>query len=177
MKADHPTPKDPFTEERENGICSSFLRKLSLTRDREKRLRVIKAYARLNTPWAERLLVEALADPCEIIRDFLVQELAHRERFNLSLACARMLHPPWYAKSALLRILGMRKAGTALRAIEIVLDDPNTDVRKSAAETLGEIGGREAIRLLVRLSKDKNQYVRAAAEEAIRKASDLRFSG
>jgi len=41
---------------------------------------------------------------------------------------------------------------------------------------LSEIGGEEALRLLVRLKKDANPYVRAAAEEAIRKTSGVRFS-
>ncbi|RPJ02762.1 MAG: HEAT repeat domain-containing protein, partial [Candidatus Aminicenantes bacterium] len=48
--------------------------------------------------------------------------------------------------------------------------------RRAAAEALGELGGDEAVRLLVRLKKDANPYVKAAAEEAIGKASGVRFS-
>jgi HEAT repeat protein len=64
----------------------------------------------------------------------------------------------------------------AVRHIERVLGDANADVRKCAAEALGEIGGRESLPLLVRLTKDQSPYVRAAAEEGLRKASEVRFS-
>ena len=68
----------------------------------------------------------------------------------------------------------LRKAG-AVPHIERVLGDANADVRKCAAEALGEIGGREALTLLVQLQKDPNPYVRAAAEEGLRKATEVRF--
>ena len=54
--------------------------------------------------------------------------------------------------------------------------DANVEVRRAAAEALGEMGGDEALRYLVVLKKDANPYVRAAAEEAIRKTSGVRFS-
>jgi HEAT repeat protein len=41
---------------------------------------------------------------------------------------------------------------------------------------LGEIGGQEARALLVGMAKDKNLYVRKAAQEALEKVSDLKFS-
>jgi HEAT repeat protein len=59
--------------------------------------------------------------------------------------------------------------------IERVLGDANADVRKCAAEALGEIGGRESLPLLVRLKKDANPYVRQAAQEGLKKASGIRF--
>ncbi len=156
-------------------VPATFLRKLALTQDKQKRLKVLKAYARLDTRLAERVLVEALSDPCEEIRDFIVRELAARDVLDLDLICGRLAGPPWYARSAALRIIGMRKAEKAVRHIEHVLDDANADVRKCAADALGAIGGRDVLRLLVRLKKDENPYVRLAAEEGLRKASDLKF--
>jgi HEAT repeat protein len=156
-------------------VPATFLRKLALTQDKQKRLKVLKAYARLDTRLAERVLVEALADPCEEIRDFIVRELGGRDGLDVDLVCGRLAGPPWYARSAALRIIGTRKAEKAVRHIERVLGDPNADVRKCAADALGEIGGREVLRLLVRLKKDENPYVRQAAEEGLRKASDLKF--
>jgi len=55
------------------------------------------------------------------------------------------------------------------------VDDSNVEVRRAAAVALGELGGEEAVRLLVRLKKDANHHVRAAAEEAIGKTSGVRF--
>ncbi len=156
-------------------IRDTFLRKLALTQDKQKRLKVLKAYSRMDTRLAEKVLVEALGDPCEEIRDFIVRELARRDSLDLDLVCGRLAGPPWYARSAALRIIGMRKAEKAVRHIERVLGDANADVRKCAADALGEIGGREVLALLVRLRKDASPYVRQAAEDGLRKASELKF--
>ena len=157
-------------------ISATFLRKLALTQDKKKRLKVLKAYARLDTRLAGKILIEALGDPCEDIRDFLIRELSEREAFDPDLAYAKLAGPPWYARSAVLRVLAARRPEGAIRHIEPVLDDANADVRKCAAEALGEIGGTDALRLLVRLKKDQSPYVRLAAEEGMRKASEIKFT-
>jgi HEAT repeat protein len=163
--------------ERDDGlICAAFLRKLALTQDKQKRLKVLKAYARLDTRLAGKVLIEALGDPCEEIRDFIVKELGERESFDPDLAYAKLSGPPWYARSAVLRVLAARRPEGAVRHIERVLGDANADVRKCAAEALGEIGGKDALRFLVRLKKDQSPYVRLAAEEGLRKASEIKFS-
>jgi HEAT repeat protein len=59
----------------------------------------------------------------------------------------------------------------------MTLADTNVDVRRSAAEALGKIGGQEAIGMLVKLTKDGNIYVRQAAAGALSKISSVRFSG
>jgi hypothetical protein len=168
--------RDTDPPERDDGLIrAAFLRKIALTEDKQKRLKVLRAYARLDTRLAGRVLIEALGDPCEEIRDFLVKELGERESFEPDLAYAKLSGPPWYARSAVLRVLGARRVEGAVRHIERVLGDSNADVRKCAAEALGEIGGRESLPLLVRLKKDANPYVRQAAEEGLRKASGIRF--
>jgi len=155
----------------------SVLRKLASLENREKRLKILEAISRLNASWVLRVMLESLSDPCEIVRDFLIKELSRREMGDLDPLYDRMKKPPWYAKSALLKVLGRRRESAALPHIESALADSNVDVRKSAADALGEIGGKAALALLVRLTKDKSAYVRAAAAEALRKVSNVRFSG
>ncbi len=164
-------------EKKNRFYTDSVLRKLASLENKEKRLKVLRAISKLNAPWVLRVFLESLSDPCEIIRDFLVQELSRREIWDLDPLFARLKKPPWYAKSAVLKILGRRKETAALPQIELILSDPNVDIRRSAAEALGEIGGKASLALLVRLTKDKSSLVRAAAAEALRKASHVRFSG
>ncbi len=162
--------------ERDDGsIRNAFLRKIALTQDKQKRMKVLRAYARLDTRLADKVLIEALGDPCEEIRDFLIRELGERGSFEADLAYAKLLGPPWYARSAVLRVLAARRVEGAVRHIARVLGDTNADVRKCAAEALGEIGGKESLPLLVKLKKDTNPYVRQAAEEGLKKASAIRF--
>jgi HEAT repeat protein len=156
--------------------CERFLLKLGKTPDKGKRLAILKACAKVRAAWVEELFWESLGDPCENVRGFIVKELALREKLDLARAVGRLGRPPWYAKSAVLKLMGIHRAKEALSEIKKAIEETsNIDIRRSAAEALGEIGGKEALSLLVQLKKDPNPYVRQAAEEAIQKASDVRF--
>lgn len=163
-------------DERHSLTCPHFLAKLGRTPDRKKRRAILTACAKVRAPWAEELLWEALGDSCESVRDLVLSELSAREPLSLDHALSRLSRPPWYAKSAALKVIGRRRLREAVPEMGRVIRDPNADVRRSAAEALGQIGGEEALRLLVGLKKDANQFVRAAAEEAIVKASPVRFT-
>ncbi len=163
-------------DERHSLICRRFLAKLGRTPDIPQRLAILAACAKVRSPWVEELLWEALEDGSEIVRDAVLRELCGREPFALRHALRRLTRPPWFAKSAALKLLGRRRVREALPEMRRVVRDPNADVRRSAAEALGEIGGEDALRLLVGLKQDPSQFVRAAAEEAILKASPVRFT-
>jgi hypothetical protein len=170
--------KELGEKERDNDYyAEAFLRKLGSLTDKDRRLKILQAIARLTAPWVLSVLVGALNDPAERNRDFLVQVLAEREIWNPAPLYEKLVSPPWYARSAVLKVLGRRRDPEALQAIEKTLADPNVDVRRSAAEALAEIGGKDALGILVRLAKDKNSYVRQAAKDALRKVSTVRFSG
>jgi len=157
-------------------ICAAFLAKLGRTPDGTARRAILTACAKLRSPWVDELLWEALADPSEAVRDLVARELGRRRPLALDQALRRLRLPPWFARSAALRIIGRQRVREAVPEFSRTVDDANADVRRAAAEALSEIGGEEALKLLVRLKKDANPYVRAAAEEAIRRTSGVRFS-
>ena len=157
--------------------AEAVLRKLRSLPDKDRRFKILKAISKLKAPWVLKVLLEALSDPAEMNRDFLIRDLSQREMWNLEPVYEKLHLPPWYVKSAALKILGLRKDAASLPEIEKTLADNNIDVRKSAADALGEIGGKEALGLLVKLSKDRSVYVRTAAAEALRRVSKVRFSG
>lgn len=156
--------------------AQKILNKIRSTPSHHKRIKIIRAVSRLDHAWVEGILLESLVDPCEKIRSFLVTELAARPDLDLERVYRRMSIPPWFHKSSCLRILGLRKDPGSVRRIEKIILDPNADVKRTAADVLGEIGGRESLALLARLVRDKNHFVKLAAEKALLKASDLKFS-
>jgi HEAT repeat protein len=168
--------RHPPEEHGHSRICRAFLDKLARTPDKTKRLAVIAACAKVRLPWVEELLWEALADPNEGVRGLVVKELRRLEPLHLEFALKRLRLPPWYARSSALGIIGCRRMREAIPQMGQAVADANVEVRRAAAEALGEMGGDEALRFLVVLKKDANPYVRAAAEEAIRKTSGVRFS-
>ena len=167
-----PKTKEPDIQ----AISGAVLRKIDILQNKQKKLRMLKTIARLRLPWVSAVLLELLSSPNEDIRDIAVKELAQRDDWPVQKIYQKLARPPWYAKSAALRILSLKKYADAAKHIKLVLDDPNVDVRRSAAGALGEIGGQEARTLLVRMAKDNNLYVRKAAQEALDKVCDLKFS-
>jgi HEAT repeat protein len=161
---------------RAEAIAELALRKIDILQGRDKKLRLIRSLARAPGAWVSRVYVGLLTDASDEIRDAAVRELAGREDYPLELLHERLRRPPWYARSAVLRILGTKGRPESIRAIFEVVDDPNVDVKRAAARALGEIGGPEARRLLVRLTRDDNPYVRASAVEALEKIVELKFS-
>ncbi len=157
-------------------IAQAFLGKLARTADKKQRLTVLRACLKVRAAWVDEVLWESLADSCEEVRGFVFRTLVSAERIDLAHTRGRLHRPPWYARSAALRILGRRRVREAVVEIRRLLGDANADVRCAAAEALGDIGGKEAVGLLVRLRKDTNPYVRAAAGQGILKASDLRIT-
>lgn len=168
-----PAGPDPRETDR---ICGCFLRKLAAEKDASRRLHILRACARLGAPWAEKVLWESLGDPCEGVRDRLVRILTERPAVRLEFAATRLARPPWYAKSSALRVFSLRRAAPALPVIAGVIADSNVEVRRMAARALGEIGGKGAVPLLLRLKKDENPYVRAEAEGYLDTLVDLKFS-
>jgi len=163
-------------KDKNNYVYPSALSKIESVKERKKRLRILKAIARIDAPWVPEVLLNALEIPCEEIRDFIVNELGHRENLNLDIFHQKLEASPWYVKSAILKIMGILKNPRAIKYIEVVFwGGHNVEVLRSAAQALGEIGGKEALALLVRLAKDRNHYVKISAEEALRKVSKLKF--
>lgn len=157
-------------------IAGAVRKKIDILQNREKKLKMLKTIARLQQPWVPVALLALLDDPNEEIRDIAVKELAQREDWPVEKAYQKLSRPPWYAKSAILKVLSQKKCGDSIHHIEPLLNDPNVDVRRCAAGALGEIGGREARALLVRMAKDRNLYVRRAAQDALDKVCELKFS-
>lgn len=157
-------------------ISQIVLRKIRSCIEKEKKLKVIKSVTHVKDSWVDEVLLEALADPSEEIRDFIIQELGKREHLSPNVIYPRLFRPPWYVKSSVLKILAIQKNPRSIQLIRTVINDSNAEVRCSAAAALGEIGGEEALVLLNKLAKDSNRFVRKSAEEALSKASRLKFS-
>ena len=163
-------------EHKTKNISESVLRKIRSSGDPDKRLKIIKSITPIKDSWVSEVLLEALDDHSEVIRDFIVDDLGRREQINQNLMYKKLNSPPWYVKSSVLKALGIRKDPEAINLIQSILNDTNAEVKRSAALALGEIGGEEALILLNKLAKDSNLFVKKSAEEALNKASRLKFS-
>lgn len=156
--------------------CRAALRKIKAAKDRQKRRALIEAMIAINDAWAGDVLIESLDDPSEEIRKLLIQELGKRNDLDPERVVEKLSHPLWYVKSSALKILGINGDSSVLIHIEPMLTEPNVEVRRAIASALGNIGGKKSLSLLLKLSKDRNQFVRASAAEAIEKVSKLRFT-
>jgi len=166
---------NPETEKERHRYCSA-LRKIQATKEKQKRLKLIKTMTSIKSSWASEVLLDSLEEKNERIRELIIQELGGRAGLNLELVCGKLSHPLWYVKSSALKILGLQKNPSVLIHIEGMLAEPNVDVRRAAAFALGSIGGNESLAILLKLAKDENRFVRSSVEEAIRHLSKLRIT-
>ncbi|MBN2245762.1 MAG: HEAT repeat domain-containing protein [Candidatus Aminicenantes bacterium] len=152
------------------------LKKVKSIQDKNKRLHVINALSTIKRPWIGRVLSDCLDDPSEQIRDRLLSILGSWDNLDVDRLYPRLNTPPWYVKSIILKLLGNRQEQNAIPHIARLIYESNADVRKTMAETLGQLKGKKSLALLAVLLKDQNQFVRAAAEKAIKAASEIRFT-
>jgi HEAT repeat protein len=150
--------------------------KILKAKDRQDRLKTIEGIAKSEEKWVCEVLIQALEDPSEDIRSFIIEELSKRDDLDLSLVHQRLQRPPWYVKAGCLRILGLKKSVSSLKSIESLVNDPNIEVRRTLAIVLGEIGGKKALALLTQLSEDKSPFVRVPAQQAVQDISQVKFS-
>jgi HEAT repeat protein len=153
-----------------------ILEKIQGAKDRETRLKIIQGIANSKELWVNEVLIQALEDPSEDIRNFIIKELSNRENLDSHLLYQRLHKPPWYAKTGCLKILGIRKKTSSVKYIESLANDPNIEVRRTLAIVLGEIGGKRALALLAKLSDDNSSFVRLHARQALQEASQVKFS-
>lgn len=171
--------EDRITKERtkkDRRLRASALRKIHNAKDKNKRLKLINALFAITAPWSNEVLLEALSDSNEEIRNLIIQELGKRDDLDMEWVCQKLYHPHWYVKSSALKIIALKKNEKALFHIETMIKDPNVEVRRGIAACLGDIGGKKALSLLMSLENDKNRFVQTCAEAAIRKISKLRFT-
>lgn len=152
------------------------LQKVKSIQDKNKRLHVIQALSTVKRSWVGRVLSDCLDDPSEQIRDRLLLILGSWDDLNVDRLYPRLNQPPWYVKSVILKLLGIRQEQKSIRHIAKLIKESNADVRKTAAETLGQLKGKKSLALLAVLTKDQNQFVRASAEKAIKQASAIKFT-
>jgi HEAT repeat protein len=161
---------------KERRLHASALKKIKGAKEKHKRIKIIRTLCAITDSWSSAVLLDSLSDPNEEIRNLIIQELGKREDLDVEGVCQRLYYPHWYVKSSALKILAMRKSEKALFHIEAMITDPNVEVRRGIATCLGDIGGKKALNLLMRLEKDDNRFVQTCAEAAIRKISGLRFT-
>jgi len=106
-------------KEKTTYVYPSVSSKIESIKERRKRLRILKAIARIDAPWVPEVLLNALEIPCEEIRDFIVHELGHRQNLNLDIFHQKLKASPWYVKSAILKIMGILKNPRAIKYRQI----------------------------------------------------------
>ncbi|MCX7973967.1 MAG: HEAT repeat domain-containing protein [Candidatus Aminicenantes bacterium] len=158
------------------GVMAHILAKIKATQNKELRTKMLMAIAKIREPWVLPILLEALADPSEGVREKIINQLINRDDLAYEDLSLRLKNQPWFVKVAVLKILGLKKERRAIEKLVKILDDPNIEVRRHLAICLGQIGAKEGVPLLVKLLRDSSRYVRLAAEEAMRQISRLRFT-
>jgi HEAT repeat protein len=121
-------------------------------------------------PADKRQIMEAIADPSFRVKEAALRVLSEQELPpDLAASVIGLLQNRHrFIRSAAADVLGGCDSPSCVRALLAALSDPDEMVRVNAADSLGQIGDRRAIRPLIQLmNNDKAVLVRALAADAL----------
>lgn len=148
------------------------------------RLRAIYSLGRLHAPAAGNRMLLALRDPEAYLRSLaaraLTREYADAAKLAPSAVAELLVRAadepsPQVRINALRSLAGFRDSSLAGKLVPM-LDDPLPSVQVTAAETLGELGGAEAVKGLTRVAGGKGLFaLRRAALVGLARAGPAAF--
>lgn len=125
---------------------------------------LIKSTGKVN----ESVIITMLGLDDQRVRDTLIRGISpHHQLDENKLLEAVKGGAVWHVRAALVAILGNRKSRGLLDIIDLLLKDPNIDVRLQLIDALTKIGGPEVTEPLQTLAQDPLVTVRRKAQKIL----------
>jgi len=125
---------------------------------------LIKTIGKVN----ENVIITILGLNDQRVRDILVKGISvHHQLDENKLLDVVKSGAVWHVRAALVAILGNRKSRCLLDIIDLLLKDPNIDVRLELIDALTKIGGQEIMEPLRIMAQDPLVMVRKKAQKAL----------
>lgn len=136
--------------------------------DETDKIKKIKSLLKEKKELNEEIIINLLKMEEQNIREIVVQGItSEQELDDRKLAEAVQGGAVWYARAALVAILGKRKSSSLLDIIDSLIEDKNVEVRLELIKALSNFGGDEARPYLKKLTADPLIWVRKRAHDAL----------
>ncbi len=136
--------------------------------DEMDKIKKIKSLLMEKKELNEEVIINLLKMEEQSIREIVVQGISGEQEIDdRKLAEAINGGAVWYARAALVAILGKRKSRRLLDIIDSLIEDKNVEVRLALIKALSNFDGDEAAPYLKKLTADPLVWVRKRAHEAL----------
>lgn len=155
----------------ERGVDNDFgfypMRELLKKQNIEKKLAAVKNIISETDQSGEDLLISLLAEDNFKIRELIVRELSGRAQIDERKLLNQLPHSIWYARGAIVEILGNRQSQLLLEIIDKLIADANAEVRIKLLEALAKLNREQVKEYILRMTKDSHTRVRKEAKRIL----------
>jgi hypothetical protein len=120
----------------ENGFGFVPMREMVKKQNNEKKLETVKSIVSEGGQSGEDMLLSFLAEDNLRVRELVVKELSRRAQLDEGKLLAQLAHSIWYARAAIVEILGNRRSKLLLDRAGALAGDVNVEVRLKLLEAL-----------------------------------------
>lgn len=151
----------------DNGFGFFPLRELVKKQNNEKKLETVKLIVSETGRAGEDMLFSFLSEDNLRVREVVVKELSGREQLEENKLLALLSHSIWYARAAIVEVLGNRRSPLLFEKIGELLADPNVEVRLQLVAALAKLDRERAREYLLKLARDPHMRVSKEAKKIL----------
>jgi hypothetical protein len=147
----------------ERGFNNEFgfypMRELLKKQNIEKKLAAVKNIINETDQSGEDLLISLLGEDNLKIRELIVKELSGRAQIDERKLLNQLPHAIWYARGAIVEILGNRQSQLLFEIIETLITDTNVEVRMKLLDAMAKLKREQVKDYILRMTKDSHMRV------------------
>lgn len=143
------------------------MREMAKKQNREKRIEAVKQIMVVKDLAVEDLLISFLGENDVKISELIINDLSNRETVDEEKLLHLMERSIWYLKAAIVQILGNRRSELLFEKIDVLVNDPNAEVRLRLVGALGKLGRDRVRKYLQQLSQDPHIQVKKEAQKIL----------
>lgn len=133
----------------------------------DKRINIIKSMLKDKRRININVLITLLGFDESRVREVVVKIVSKWDFLNESKIADAVKSSVWYSRASLIEILGNRKSAHLFDIIELLLNDPNVEVKLKLIEALSKYDRDKVREYLQRLTTDSILWVRKEAEKVL----------
>ncbi|MEI6614627.1 MAG: HEAT repeat domain-containing protein [Chrysiogenales bacterium] len=149
----------------DNALGFYPMRELLKKQNIEKKLAAVKNIISETDQSGEDLLISLLGEDNLKIRELIVRELSGRTQIDERKLLNQLPHLLWFARGAIIEILGNRQSQLLLEISDKLIADANVEVRMKLLEALAKLNRDQVKDYILRMTRDSHTRVCRAAKQ------------
>jgi len=143
----------------DNGFGFFPMRELVKKQHNEKKLQTVRLIVSETGQAGEDMLISFLAEDNLRIRELVVKELSTRPQLDESKLLNQLPHAVWYARAAIVEVLGNRRSELLFKKIAELQVDANVEVRLKLLDAMAKLDRERVREFVLKMTGDPHMRV------------------